>query len=125
MKDIETGEDVAQLIDSFYKKVITDPLIGRFFTEVVQLSWEEHIPVIVSFWSTILLDEGSYKGNPMLRHIEINRLSPLEPQHFERWLMIWEATVSKNFSGEKAALAIQRAKGIAYVMQMKIKSNLG
>jgi len=49
MNDISTEADIKLLIDEFYKKVIDDSTIGFIFTEVVQLSWEHHIPVMYSF----------------------------------------------------------------------------
>ncbi len=123
MKDIENKQDIELLISQFYKKVIADPFIGPFFTKVVHFSWDVHIPIMVSFWETILLGKITYKGNPMIKHIELNKLSPLEPSHFKRWLTLWEETINKNFSGQKAAEAITRAGTIAQIMQNKISSN--
>jgi hemoglobin len=120
MKDIQNKQDIELLVDEFYKKVVADPIIGRFFTEVVHLSWDIHIPIMVSFWETILLGKMSYKGNPMIKHIELNKLMPMEPTHFERWISLWSATINENFMGSKATEAIARAKAIAGLIQNKI-----
>ena len=50
MRDLENREDIVQLLTSFYQKVFADELIGHFFTEVVPLNLETHIPVIADFW---------------------------------------------------------------------------
>ncbi len=44
MKDIQDPKDIQYLVDSFYKKVLQDDVIGYIFTEVVAISWEKHIP---------------------------------------------------------------------------------
>lgn len=120
--DIETETDIKTLVDEFYKKVIIDPEIGMIFTEVVRLSWEKHIPVMYSFWNSILLGADTYTGNPMIKHIELNKIYPLSREHFERWLLLWEETVNENFSGVMADQAVTRAKNIASIMQSKIRS---
>lgn len=121
MKDIQTREDIGLLITLFYRRATTDPVIGRFFTEVVHLSLEKHIPVMISFWASILLGEASYKGNAMEKHIALSQLSPIESYHFERWLFLWTETIHENFSGETAGMAISRAASIAQIMQLKIQ----
>jgi len=124
MKDIENVNDIEFLVDEFYQKVIIDELLGRFFTIVVNFEWEVHIPIMVSFWETVLLGKASYKGNPMNKHIELDKLSKLEPVHFERWLELWKATMNENFIGEKAAEAIVKAETIAKLMQTKLDSKI-
>jgi len=123
MNDIATKADIELLVTKFYEQVIPDDVIGVFFTKVANFSWEEHIPVLVSFWNSLLLGANSYKGNPMIKHIELNELLPLEAPHFERWLQLWVKTVHDNFAGPKADEAISRAQNIAGVMQLKIKQS--
>jgi hemoglobin len=123
MKDIHAAEDIKLLIDEFYKKVINDKSIGYFFTEVVLLSWEKHIPIMNSFWNSVLLGSNTYKGNPMIKHIELDHKSKLEPEHFEIWLKLWEKTIRELFRGPKAEEALLRAKNIALLMQHKIEIN--
>jgi hemoglobin len=124
MKDIENVNDIEFLVDEFYQKVIVDELLGRFFTIVVNFEWEVHIPIMVSFWETVLLGKASYKGNPISKHIELNKLSKLESVHFERWLELWRVTVNENFIGEKAVEAIAKAETIAKLMQSKLNSKI-
>ena len=119
-KDILSESDVKHLVDEFYKKVLIDPIIGFIFTEVIALSWQKHIPIMYSFWNSILLGSNTYTGNPMIKHIKLNQKEFLKKEHFNRWLMLWEGTVNENFSGPKADEAISRAKNIAGIMQYKI-----
>jgi hemoglobin len=119
MKDIENKDDIALLVNSFYSKVMADPLIGHFFAES-NFSLEKHRPIIISFWETILLDVVTYSGNPMLKHLKMNENMPLKKAHFDRWLQVWEETIYQNFAGEKADEALKRGKGIAHLMEFKI-----
>lgn len=122
-KDIEKRQDVDLLIYLFYEKAIKDKEIGHFFTNVVELDLKTHLPVIGDFWESILLKNSFYKGNPMLKHLELTKKSPIAPKHFERWLKIWEETVNHLFNGPVAQEAIEKANQIAQLMQLKIKHN--
>lgn len=119
MKDIEKKEDINLLVNAFYGKALTDEIIGPVFREA-DFSLEQHIPVMVSFWETILLDEHTYSGNPMLKHIQLNQLVPLKPEHFQRWLALWEEVLKTHFKGARAEEALKRASSIAQMMQIKI-----
>jgi len=119
-KDIESRDDIERLVNTFYEQAIANEKIGYFFTQVVTLDWQKHIPTICDFWETTLLGKIKYKGNPMLKHIELNKLSPLRPEHFEEWVTIWQQTVNQLFEGRKAQEANQRAENISKIMQFKI-----
>ncbi len=118
--DISSKQDIKLLVDSFYKKIIPDPNMGFIFTDVAKISWDVHIINMYSFWNTVLLGEDSYKGNPMIKHLELNDKVPLTNEHFNRWLQLWEETINENFNGEKANEAVIRAKNIAAAVESKI-----
>lgn len=120
MTDIANRKDIETLIDTFYKKVINDDLISVFFTETVELDWKIHIPIMYNHWESVLFGNATYKGNPMIKHIELNAKKHLEPEHFDRWLTIWRNTIQENFSGKNADEAIQKAENIAELMKYKI-----
>lgn len=120
MNDIISRNDIELLVNAFYKKVVIDPVISHFFTKVAHFSWDVHIPIMVSFWESILLPPGTYTGNPMVKHIELNRLSPLQQQHFDQWMHLWKETVNELYSGPVADMAVTRATSIAGIMQHKI-----
>ncbi len=119
-KDISSRADIDLLIRLFYDKVRANDQIGIIFNEVVPMDWEHHIPVIVDFWETILLDADKYHKNAMEPHFAINKKFPLLPVHFQAWVQLFVETVEENFTGEKATLAINRARGIAGIMQIKM-----
>jgi hemoglobin len=118
--DIVNKEDIKLLIDCFYEKVRADDTIAYFFTEVVQVNWEKHLPVMYSFWENVLFHQGGYAGNPMLQHQHLHQKSPMNAAHFKRWLLLFSETVDELYNGDNAETIKQRATSIATVMQIKI-----
>lgn len=119
-KEIENRDDVINLVNTFYGKVKPDPLIGFFFSKVVNVHWEKHLPVMYTFWENIIFHTGGYTGNPMRIHMDLNEKSSMKKEHFDRWIQLFNETVDELFEGEKAELAKQRALSIATVMQINM-----
>src|SRR5690242_18771489 len=76
---------IEQLMRAFYARVRLDPLIGPIFNARIQ-EWEPHILRICDFWSAVMLRTGRYSGQPMRLHLPL----PIDSQHFDRWLEIFE-----------------------------------
>lgn len=119
-RDIENRDDVIRLVNTFYDKVKPDESIGHFFNKVVQVDWEKHLPVMYNFWENIIFHTGSYTGNPMNAHMLIHGKSPIQKEHFNRWIQLFNETVDELFEGTKAEQTKQRALSIATVMQINI-----
>jgi len=120
VKDIETRQDVEKLIDHFYVKVLSDEQIGPIFKESIEFVWEKHIPIMYDFWASILFDTSDYKGNPISKHIELDRKVKLTVAHFDRWLQLWEASLNDHFRGELASKAYHKAVLMKEIMLFKI-----
>lgn len=121
MKIIQSKEDVILLVDSFYEKVNKDDLLSPIFNDFAKVDWETHMPIMYSFWSSILLGEASYAGRPFPKHLPL----PITKSHFERWLELFHQTVDDNFEGELALESKNRASTIAQIFSHKIKSIKG
>ncbi|MEP7110085.1 MAG: group III truncated hemoglobin [Ferruginibacter sp.] len=121
-EDISSRNDIEKLIVQFYEKVKRDPVIGFIFTRLVNMDWENHIPVIVDFWETILLDNPVYKKNAMEIHYDLNKRIRLVKIHFETWLSLFNSTTDELYEGKIASLAKSRAKSIASVMLFKMEA---
>ncbi len=121
--DITSRTDIETFIKQFYERVVRDGTIGPIFTEVVKMDWDKHIPLIVDFWETILLDNPVYKKNAMEVHYHINRIFPLEAKHFEAWLRLFNHTLDELYAGPVTELARKRASGIASLMEFKMKND--
>ncbi|MES2847812.1 MAG: group III truncated hemoglobin [Bacteroidota bacterium] len=120
--DIASRNDIEKFIVAFYEKVKHDETIGFIFNEVVKMDWEHHIPVIVDFWESILLDNPVYKRNAMEVHYSLNQKLPLTKEHFDKWLQLFSSTIDDLYEGKIATMAKTRAKGIADVMLLKMNS---
>jgi len=118
--DITTRADIEKFIVSFYENVKKDPTIGFIFTDTVHMNWEKHIPLIVDFWETILLDNPVYRNNAMEVHYDLNKKIPLQKEYFTNWLQLFNSAVDDLFEGKTAVLAKTRAKSIADVMLFKM-----
>lgn len=117
-KEIQSREEIKQMVDSFYGKVNEDELLAPVFNDFAGVNWEKHLPVMYDFWSTILLGEMSYKGNPFLKHIPL----PVDKKHFDRWLALFLETIDEHFTGNVAEEAKNRARSIAGIFQHKLAS---
>ncbi len=119
--DIETHDDCVRLVTAFYGRAMTDPIIGFIFVDVAHLDLDEHIPVIASFWETILLGAGTYSGGAYAVHAALNRKVTLRTGHFQRWVGLWNETVDELFAGEHAEQAKTHAQRVARAFDRRLR----
>lgn len=112
-RDIQNRDDVVRMVDLFYDKVRQDELLAPVFSQLV---WPKHMPTMYSFWSSILLGDQSYQGNPFQKHIDL----PITGAHFERWLKLFTQAVQECAEGPVANEAVNRAKTIAALFQHRL-----
>jgi hemoglobin len=101
---------------------MTDPIIGFIFVDVAKLDLDAHVPVISSFWETILLGAGSYRGGAFAPHARLNMQVELLEGHFGRWVALWSQTVDELFAGERAELAKAHARRVARAFHARLQS---
>ena len=118
--EVQTRADIDVLRRRFYAQAFADELLSPIFTHVARLDLEHHLPLIGDLWETILLGTGSYSRHghkPLQIHAALHDVSPLAPQHFERWLAPFGAGVDESFQGPNAQFLKTRAAAIASRMQ--------
>ncbi len=120
MGDLDTRTKIETLVKEFYNRLFDNEILAPIFEDVIGDHLEEHLPILNNFWESIIIGNPVYKGNPMLKHIQLHQKHPLNDAHFEEWLKIWYHTVEDNYSGPKAELAKTRASDIARLMMFKI-----
>ena len=113
LKDITARKDIELLVDRFYEQVRTNETLSEFFRHV---NWSVHLPIMYSFWSSAILGEQSYRGNPFQKHLHL----AIGKKHFDTWLTLFKRTVDENFKGENADQIKSRAEDIASVFQHKM-----
>ncbi|HTM18270.1 MAG TPA: group III truncated hemoglobin, partial [Terracidiphilus sp.] len=102
------AEEIGELVDHFYAKVRVDSEIGPIFNAAID-DWLAHLSLLKSFWSTVLLMDRSYKGDPLSKHLPLS----LDPPHFARWLALFEETAREVMQPEHAEVIIDKAHRIA------------
>jgi hemoglobin len=120
MKDIQTPEQIFTVVDEFYKKLLADDKISFLFTDVVKIKLEEHLPILVTFWSQAILGMGGYVNNLTQIHLDVNAKSYLSKELFEIWLTHFEAAIDENFEGFNCERMKNQAHNLSTIMQIKI-----
>lgn len=117
-----TEQALCKLVETFYARVRTDQTIGPVFADAVA-DWPEHLEKLQSFWSSVMLTSGRYKGRPMPAHIR--HADRIDRASFERWLTLWRDTTNELFSPAAAVALQDRANRIAESLQLGIAFHRG
>jgi hemoglobin len=123
-KDIQTRDDIVLLVNTFYPKVRKDKLLGPIFNEIIK-DWETHLELLTDFWETNLFFVKKYTGNPLAKHVEVDKYydHTINELHFGTWINLWHQTIDSMFEGEVAQLAKNRARNMSTFMNMEIFKN--
>ena len=119
----ETGIDevmIERLVRTFYGAVRQDELIGPVFAARIT-DWEPHLQRMCGFWSSVALMSGRYHGQPMEKHLPL----PVDAQHFDRWLALFERTAHEVCPPAAAGHFIDRARRIAQSLELGIAAGKG
>ena len=118
--DLDTPASIDRFVDRFYARVLSDPLLAPLFLEVAGIDLERHLPRIKAYWRKMLLGEPTYRRHMMQKHRDLDARSPLAPEHYARWLLLFEATLDD----EHAGLMAERARGLARRIAGNMRRNL-
>ena len=124
-KDINTREDVALLVDSFYVKIRNDETLAPIFNNAIN-DWEKHLNHLTTFWESSLFFsrklEHKYIGNPLEVHAKVdkNNNNSITELHFGIWLNYWMQTIDELFEGDVAENAKRRARKMGSFLYLKI-----
>lgn len=119
----KTGIDenvIERLVRSFYLRVQEDELLGPVFNERI-VDWEPHLQRMFSFWHSVTLMSGTYKGQPMEKHLPL----PVDANHFDRWLELFEETARDTCEPKAADHFVSRARMIAESLEFGIAAGHG
>lgn len=109
-------EDLARLVALFYGRVRKDPEIGPIFDDAVE-DWPAHLAKLTDFWHAVMLTSGRYKGNPMVAHMRQKRI---RPEHFDRWLALWNVATAEVMSPQAAAALQAKAARIGESLKLAL-----
>lgn len=112
---------IETLVHTFYGEVRRDDLLGPIFNRAVK-DWDTHLAKLCAFWSSVTLASGRYRGTPMRAHAE---LPGIAPEHFARWLALFEETARRICPPEAAEIFVERAQRIGQSLQYGIAIHRG
>ena len=101
LKDIQDLDDIKLLVNTFYGRIRENDMLKDIFNNVIQDRWPQHLEKMYRFWQTVLLEERTYSGTPFVPHAKL----PVEKEHFDQWVRLFNGTVDDLFAGEKAERA--------------------
>ena len=110
-----TEEMIAHLVSSFYRRVRQDKRLGPIFNTVIGDKWDEHLPKMNDFWSSVTRMTGRYKGKPMVQHM---KLKQVRPEDFDIWLTLFRETATQELAPDIADIFISRAERIAESLKL-------
>jgi Truncated hemoglobins len=116
----EITEDlIRELVNRFYGRVLEDGTLGPIFRKALEARWDEHLDIMVDFWSSVSLGTGRYGGKPHVAHRGLGLIE----DHFHLWLALFESTAREVCPADAAAFFIDRAHRIADSLQIGL--NIG
>jgi len=110
-----TRENIRTFVMKFYAKVFNDETVGPFFIEKLgddmeSEHWQEHLEIIVVFWTAIAFGNPKYTRQLFTPH---TKLGDVKRETFEQWLKLFGETLDEVYTPKVAALFQERANIIA------------
>jgi hemoglobin len=101
---------IEELVRTFYARVRQDPRLGPIFMNALGEDWEEHLLLLIDFWSSLMLTTGRYSGRPLQKHLA---LQGVKPDDFDIWLRLFEGTLLDVTTPEITAAFMEKARRVA------------
>lgn len=105
-----TEEQISRLVSEFYGRVRHDARLGPIFEDRLAGRWPEHLAKMETFWQSVLLKTGAYKGKPVPAHTQ---LQGLQVSDYPDWLRIFRPVALEVFGAEAGEAVIDVAERIA------------
>ncbi|MEZ5435571.1 MAG: group III truncated hemoglobin [Pseudomonadales bacterium] len=116
MRDIQTYEDMLHIVTEFYKKLMIDPIIGFFFTDIAKINLPEHLPKIARFWAFQILGEKAIAAMYSMCISLLHNQAAMNEDHFHRWVFFLVQTIDHLYAGPNADMMKWKAEAIAKKM---------
>ncbi len=110
------------LVHTFYGCIRNHPRLGEIFRRRLDGRWDEHLGKMETFWQSVLLKNGAYKGRPVPAHLKQKELSSAD---FGEWLGVFRPVVRELFVPELADEIIAVAERIARSLWLAMFGHAG
>jgi hemoglobin len=111
---------IERQVHAFYAKVRLDGVLAPVFDARIH-DWEPHLSQMCGFWSSVVLMTGRYHGTPMAKHMPL----PIDADHFDRWLGLFEQTAGEVCPPAAAAHFVACARRIAASLELGVANANG
>lgn len=98
------------MVHTFYGCIRQHPRLGEIFERRLAGRWDEHLPRMESFWQSVLLKNGAYKGKPVPAHLKQKELVSAD---YGEWLSVFRPVIRELFVPDLADEIIAVAERIA------------
>ncbi|WP_428642094.1 group III truncated hemoglobin [Roseibium sp.] len=103
-------ESIQVMVHTFYGCIREHPRLGEIFTRRLDGRWEEHLAKMETFWQSVLLKNGAYKGKPVPAHLKQKELVHSD---YGVWLEVFRPVVRELYVPDLADEVIMVAERIA------------
>ena len=115
-----TAEQISTLVEVFYQRIHDDERLDKLFSSRLDGRWPAHLDKMKSFWRSVLLKSGEYKGRPVPVHQQIE---DIQTQDFKIWIKLFSQTVDEIFEIDARPLIVTAAKRIATSLWLSRTNN--
>ncbi|QZT38904.1 group III truncated hemoglobin [Halosquirtibacter xylanolyticus] len=122
-RDIENLDDITLLVKTFYDELCKNPVMDHLYNKVMKIDWEEHIPIMVHFWGSLVLRSGSYRGDIIGHHHHVIDKIPLTLSMFEQWEHCFIETLDSLFQGTNTEKTKKRVTAMTKSLVTKLNIN--
>lgn len=119
--DPDVREQIDTFVDAFYERVLLDPLLAPLFIELARIELSEHLPRIKAYWRKMLLGDSDYQRHMMRKHREVDARQVFADEHYQRWLSLFEETLSRHPLGAQTGRASELARRVAGNMRQNLR----
>jgi hemoglobin len=99
---------IDRMVRLFYERGLADDVLGPIFRAAIH-DWDAHIPIVASFWSSMIHGTQRYQGNTFGVHMNLK----FEPEAFEHWIVAFESAANEALEPDDAAKATRIARHMA------------
>lgn len=115
--DLDSPRQIKAFVESFYDRVLDDPVLVPIFLDVAGIDLDRHLLLIRAYWEKLLLHHPGYDRHTMNVHRALHAREPLLARHFEHWLSLFKETLDERFAGPGSERAWRIAQHVAANMR--------
>ena len=120
-----TPEAIEAMVHAFYEQVREDRLLAPVFDRRVS-DWGPHLRRMTSFWCAVLRGTSDFRPSPRGGPPALHRaIAELTPEHFDRWLSLFETVAHEQFTPGAADFVVRRAHRMGRALSAHLEQRHG